>query len=85
MSPDYYSFFTPGEAKGLEADVIVMLVKNVMSYSEAEYYVAISRARHGVFFVTLGQDAALPIGLREILQQIDNYSDNRRETKRKSR
>ncbi len=84
MAPEYYNFLTPGESKGLEADVIVMLVKNKMSYSETEYYVAISRARHGVFFVTIGQDAALPAGLRAMLQPIDDYSDNLRKAKRKA-
>ena len=74
VSPDRCVFLTAGEAKGLEADAIVMMIRNAGSFSETEYYVAISRARHGVFFVTMGDDQVLPAGLRENLMTLEDYS-----------
>jgi hypothetical protein len=74
VSPDRCVFHTPGQAKGLEADAIIMMVRNSRSFSETEYYVAISRARHGVFFVTMGDDQVLPAGLRENLMTLEDYT-----------
>jgi hypothetical protein len=72
--PDRCVFHTAGEAKGLEADAIIMMIRNAASFTETEYYVAISRARHGVFFVTMGDDQVLPAGLRENLMTLEDYS-----------
>ena len=72
--PDRCVFHTAGEAKGLEADAIIMMIRNAASFTETEYYVAISRARHGVFFVTTGDDQVLPAGLRENLMTLEEYS-----------
>jgi hypothetical protein len=74
LLPDRCTFRTPGEAKGLEADAIIMMIRHPASFIETEYYVAISRARHGAFFVTMGNDQVLPAGLRENLMTLEDYS-----------
>jgi hypothetical protein len=71
LAKDDIIVVTPGSAKGLEADVVVMMVEQYDAYTETEYYIAISRARHSVFFVLTGKEHSLPRGIRENL--VDYY------------